>query len=159
MKFLFTFLACTLAAALTACVTPVADEGGIGVKIGPVASLERVQAGEASAKEYADKVSDAMAKLANGQATLAEALGLAKEAEEARAAAAVVLAAKLQSDVDTAIAKAKDDVAIDWTQIILAGLGMGTVGAGGTAGVLGYRRKLLNTVPAGADDGWEYEEA
>ena len=131
MRLISTFLVAAFVGCmiLTACVSPVLSEDGVGVTIAPLASLPRVKEGEKIA-------SDAISTLSDGQIALAEQVGT-------ESVAAAAMAAAQKKELEEAILNVKDESAIDWTTILLAALGVGGVGAGGAA----YRKKLLLTKP------------
>lgn len=116
---------------LAGCVTPVNGPDGIGVAIAPVASLPRVQEAEANQQEFNEGLAGAVKDLADK---------VGDEAAKMKADMALK-----EKEFKDSVVKAKDEAQIDWTTIILAALGCGTVGAGGVGGIVAYRRKLLNT--------------
>lgn len=137
------------AASLAACFSASIGEDGIGVKLGPVASLERVKEGEDAMAEQADAFSETIQKLADGQITLAEAMGEAEVAAAAAQAAADEKAADMKAEMQKQLRDAKDEVAMDPLTMILICLGGGMAGTGGVMGAGAYRKKLLNAKPPG----------
>jgi len=132
MKFTAGLALISLAAffVIAGCVTPIVSETGIGVEVSPVASLTRLKQSEDMFHEAMDKITESVVMLSEGQAELAKELQNEAVALQAKQAELIARAAEQERNLSDAILRAQDEMAIDWTTIALAALGVGGVGAG-----------------------------
>jgi len=132
MKFTVGFVLLFVATLLIipACISPILTDTGIGIEVSPLASLTRLKASEDMFNEAMDKITESVVLLSEGQVALAEELQNEAVVMQAKQAQLIADAAQQKRELEAAILAAKDESAIDWTTVILAALGVGTVGAG-----------------------------
>lgn len=129
-------LIAVLALALAGCVRLSTDDGALGVSVSPLAGLDRVQEGEAAAREAIEANSASIGELAGAVGDVAGRV----EGAEAAAAAAAKVAGDAVATTEQLGARADELAELDFTDSAWFYALLGALGIGG--GVVG--KKGLN---------------